>query len=84
MKCNIDITDDGISYFAFFLMLAVVLFGVTQCARESEKQTIIENSNYQECIDYCPQDFSGNFKDLECPEMCAELINDVEPIKGVK
>lgn len=32
-------------------------------------------SNYQSCIQKCPSNFNGKFKDLECPEMCERLKN---------
>ncbi len=31
------------------------------------------STDYESCIQKCPSDFNGNFKDLECPKMCKEL-----------
>ncbi len=75
MGINLNLEID-LSVIAFIIMIGFVLFGITQCAMSDSFNGVYEDNDYQECINKCPKDFNGDFKDLECPQMCAQLLNN--------
>lgn len=55
--------------------IALIVFAFMSPIIVDELTPDIPKSDYEVCINKCPCDFNGKFKDLECLKMCKELID---------
>ena len=66
------------TWIVFFLMLGLVLFGVTQCVREGVKQTWVEQSDYKQCLKGCGKEFWTNqYVDTSCIILCGFSVGNL-------
>lgn len=63
---------DVLKVIVIWAAIVSIVFLVTKCLKESPDMQ--PKTAFQECISRCPTDFNENFKTLECPMMCKNLL----------